>query len=200
MARPKRKCAFCHREATSGEHLWDDWINEELPKKTRFDASKRLPGEEKPVKFVKVGLREKLPVVCADCNNGWMCALTGKVKNSFSQSILNATPFSLNPSDADLLAEFTFMKAIVSDYCYGDEPFFTGDIRKKLRVSLNIPPLVRMWIAAYQGRPQYSFINNFYRISVDSPGPFCGMEFFCYTYVTGNLAVQLLDPWLEGYK
>lgn len=165
-----RRCAFCHNAAESGEHLWDNWINEELPKKTRFDAKRRLSGDAEPIKFVTVGLKEKLLVVCTKCNNGWMSVLTGKVKAHFSQSILNGAPFSLSPTDAVLLATFAFMKATVKDYCYGDKPFFTGDIRKRLRMSFTIPPLVRMWFAAYQGLPQYSFISNFYRVSVDRAG------------------------------
>jgi hypothetical protein len=134
MVRPTKKCAFCDSDAESGEHLWDNWLNEVLPKKTRFDASKRLSLNAKPIKFVTVGLNEKVPVVCPNrCNSGWMSGLTAKVKVRFCGSIMNADPFSLTPKDAALLAAFTFMKAAVMDYCYGDGPFFIRQAREQLR-------------------------------------------------------------------
>src|SRR3569833_3119496 len=90
------KCAFCNDEAESGEHIWDNWINELLPKKTRFNASRRV-GNSDPKEFVSVGLKEKVPVVCPTrCNNGWMSSLTAKVKERFSGAILNGEPFLLS--------------------------------------------------------------------------------------------------------
>lgn len=189
------KCAFCNNEAESGEHLWDNWLNEALPKKTRFNASKRLSINSKPIQFVSVGLNEKVPVVCPNrCNGGWMCDLTAEVRERFSETIVEGKPFSLSLRDSTLLAAFTFMKAAVMDYGYGDEVFFTRLDRKRLRVSLAIPPLARMWIAAYQGSARYSFVSNHYRVDADAPGPLHGMQFFCYTYILGNLALQFHAP------
>jgi hypothetical protein len=47
------KCAFCNGEAVDhgGEHLWDNWLNKELPKKTRFNAKKRLSMDSAPIEF-----------------------------------------------------------------------------------------------------------------------------------------------------
>jgi hypothetical protein len=92
------KCAFCKEEAVTGEHLWDDWLNGELPKKTRFNAKKRLSLDAAPIEYVSVGLNEKLPVVCEDCNSGWMCDLTAKMKDRFSETILKNKGLSLGPS------------------------------------------------------------------------------------------------------
>lgn len=143
MAKPKIKCAFCHNEANSGEHIWDNWINEELPK-TRYDAKKRI-ADLSPIQFVTVGLNEKLLAVCDKCNGGWMSALTAKVKKHFSEAIFNGAPVSIAPRDATILANFTFMKATVHDYFfYSNKPFFTGDIRKRLKMSLTIPSRARM--------------------------------------------------------
>ena len=187
------KCAFCNNDAKSGEHLWDDWINEELPKKTRFNARKRLSLDSAPIEFVSVGLKEKVKVVCQKCNNGWMSALTARMKKRFLKTVLNGAPFSLGRGDAALLSAFTFMKAAVKDYCYGAPPFFMKDARKRLRISLTIPPLARMWIAAFQGSSRYSFQSSFNVVDT-SAAPLSGMEFFSYTYIAGNLALQLLAP------
>jgi hypothetical protein len=120
----KINCAFCQNPATSGEHVWDDWLNKKLPKKLRFNA-RRIPSiDSPPIEFVQVGLREKIPSVCEACNTGWMSGLTGKMKDRFSSSILDGAPFSLDAKDAVLLAAFTLMKAIVQNYHFAqDEPF-----------------------------------------------------------------------------
>lgn len=198
MGQRARKCAFCDRESVTkgGEHLWDDWLNEELPKKTRFNAKKRLSLDFSPIQFVSSGLNEKVPAVCGECNAGWMSALTAKVKERFSATILEGAPFSLAGEDARILAAFTLMKAMVKNYGYpnDDEPFFTRASCERLRVSLTIPSHVKMWFAAFQGTSRYSFHSNFYIVSTSEPGPLEGMEFFCYTYVLGNLALQLLAP------
>jgi hypothetical protein len=188
-----KMCAFCDAEATSGEHIWDNWINKVLSK-TRYNAKKRLSLDSKPIQFPTKGLNEKLPVVCVACNTGWMSDLTGQIKDRFSKTILEGTPISLDCRDAVLLAAFTFMKAAVKDYCYGNDVFFTRAARERLRKSLTIPPLVKMWFAAYQGSSRYAFHSNFHIVSRDTPGPLQGMEFFSYTYILGQLTLQLLAP------
>jgi hypothetical protein len=197
MPRAKRKCAFCDALAVSkgGEHVWDDWLNKELPKKTRFNA-KRLRSIDSPsIEFVQVGLKEKIPSVCAGCNGGWMSALTARVKERFSASILEGTPFLLDAKDAELLAAFTLMKGIVQNYYYGkDEPFFTRAASERLRKSLIISPSVKMWVAAYYGSSPYAFHSNFHTVTVTNLGPLHGMEFFSHTYIAGNLVLQLLAP------
>jgi hypothetical protein len=193
---PPRKCAFCDADCVDhgGEHLWDDWLNEELPKKTHFHATKRLFIDSPPIKFGQVGLKEKVPAVCAKCNGGWMSAITARVKERFSAAILRGDPFSVDARDAALLTAFTFMKAAVKDYGYGKDVFFTRADRERLRTSLTIPPLTKVWFAAYQGTPRYSFRSVFNIGSTSEPGPLYGMEFFGYTYVVGNLVLQLLAP------
>ncbi len=175
--------------------MWDDWLNKELPKKTRFNA-KRLRSIDSPsIEFVQVGLKEKIPSVCVECNGGWMSALTGRVKERFSPSILEGAPFSLDAKDAALLAAFTLMKGIVQNYYYGkDEPFFTRAASERLRKSLTIPRSVKMWVAAYYGSSRYAFHSTFHTVTVRTPSPLEGMEFFSYTYIDGNLALQLLAP------
>ena len=165
------RCAFCNQDAVDhgGEHLWDNWINEEIPK-TRFNAKKRLAIDADPIEFVQVGLKEKLPAVCPVCNQGWMSDLTAKVKERFSAAILEGLPFSLTPRDAAILATFTFMKAAVQDYRYNKRPFFITQMRRNLRLSLNVPPAVQLWFAAFQGSSRFSFISSF-RICSVGPGP-----------------------------
>jgi hypothetical protein len=123
-----------------------------------------------------------------------MSALTNKVKLAFSSAILKGAAFSLSPRDAALLAAFTFMKAVVTDHNIDHEPFFSRASRERFRTSLVIPPLVKMWFAAYQGAARFSTKNNLSIIAANKPGPFSGMEFCSFSYVVGKLALQLLAP------
>ncbi len=190
-----KKCAFCDAEAVEkgGEHIWDDWLNKELPK-GRYHATKRYTIDSPVIKYSATSISEKLPVVCVKCNSGWMSALTNKVKKTFSRAMLKGEPFSLDVRDAALLAAFTFMKAVITNHNIDDDPFFTRAARERLRTSLIVPPLVKMWFAAYQGAARFSTKNNLGIISPNSPGPFYGMEFCSFSYVVGKLALQLLAP------
>jgi len=124
-----------------------------------------------------------------------MSELTAKMRANFSAAILDAAPFSLGAREAALLASFTLMKAIVKNYGYAnDEAFFTRAASERLRTSKVIPPAVKMWFAAYQGASRYAFHSTFHTVSTSEPGLLEGMEFFSYTYVCGNLALQLLAP------
>lgn len=196
MVKPKKKCAFCDNLAVDhgGEHLWDNWINRELPKKMKFNASRRLSLHSQPIEFVQAGLKEKVPSVCDECNHGWMSNLTAKIKDDFRDTIIDAAPFSLDARGAALLASYIFMKAVVQDYCYNlDEPFFTRAACARFRKSLNIPFFVKVWFAAYQGNSPYAFHGSI-SLAEATFGPLEGMEFFCYTYVLGPLVLQLLAP------
>jgi hypothetical protein len=203
MVRRKKKCAFCDNLAVEygGEHVWDDWINKELPKRTRFNAKRLLYTGSQSHEFVQVGLQEKIPAVCEECNHGWMSGITGKVKMRFSASILEGAPTSLDAKDAVLLAAFTLMKGIVQNYHYArDEPFFTRAASERLRKTLSIPPLVKIWIAAYEATSRYAFHSNFYTVTVNDPGPLQGMQFLSYTHITQNLVLQLLAPRWEDIR
>jgi hypothetical protein len=194
-----KKCAFCPADAvqTGGEHIWDNWINDALPP-LRYRSRKRYTIDSPLIESDADSLKEKLPVVCEGCNNGWMSVLREKVKDRFRRAMLDAEPFSLGPKDAAILAAFTLMKAVVTNHLIdsfdGAEPFFTRATRERLRTSLALPPLVKCWFAAYQGEAFMSTRNNLSIISTNESGPLYGMEFCSFSYVVGKLALQLLAP------
>jgi hypothetical protein len=136
-------------------------------------------------------IKEKLPVVCEQCNNTWMSDVTNGVKQAFSGMIIDGERVSLAPPDASLLGAFAFMKSVVADHATRrDDPFFTRAVREKFRASLAIPAEVQMWIAAYQGDSRYSGRCTTAILTPTSPGPIDGIEFYIFTYVVGRLVVQ----------
>jgi len=190
-------CAFCPADAVEigGEHVWDNWLNKALPN-TTYRARKRYSLASPLVQYDTDSLNEQLPVVCTECNNGWMSVLSLKTKDCFGRAMLDGEPFTLGAKDAAILAAFTFMKAAVTNHltAHEYEPFFTRGAREAFRTSLIIPPLTKMWFAAYQGKARMSTRSNFSIASTDAPGPLHGMEFGSFSYVIGKLALQLLTP------
>jgi len=67
-----RKCLFCPNPVDSAEHLWSDWILEDLK-----------PVEPIHIKFGKTFAKwvddpeVRIKCVCQKCNNGWMSAIGG---------------------------------------------------------------------------------------------------------------------------
>jgi hypothetical protein len=192
-----RMCAFCSEDAveTGGEHVWDGWINKSLPE-TRYRARRQYSIDSAILEYDADSLNEKLPVVCAGCNNGWMSVLSEKAKDRFKRAMLDAEPFSLGAKDAGVLAAFTFMKAVVVNYVGSDyyEPFFARAARERFRTSLTLPPMLKMWFAAFEGEARMSTKSDFGIVSTTEPGPLYGIEFGSFTYVVGKLALQLLSP------
>lgn len=189
-------CAFCPNNAVEhgGEHVWDDWLNRALPE-TTYHARKQYSLESRVIQYDTGSLNEKLPVVCDECNSGWMSVLSLKVKERFSRTMLDGEPFSLGPRDAAILAAFALMKAVVTNYVESNyEPFFTRAARERLRSSLALPPMLKAWVAAFKGESRMSTRSNFNVVSTSEPGPLYGMEFGSFTYVVGKLALQLLAP------
>jgi hypothetical protein len=188
-----RKCAFCSTDAVKrgGEHIWDDWLNRALPSE-RFRVKQRLSHRDAFKEYDRKVIKEKLPVVCEKCNNTWMSDLTGRVKDHFQDAIINGTSLSFAVRDTALLAAFAFMKAVVADHAIQkDYPCFTRTDRERFRESLTIPSGVQMWIAAYQGVKRYSGRCCNAILTPNEPSPFYGIEFYSFTYVVGQLALQV---------
>lgn len=99
----------------------------------------------------------------------------------------------LEVRDTALLAAFTFMKAVVTDYMIDYEPFFTRAARENFRKTLTVPPQIKMWFAAFEGDSRFSTGAHF---EVHRPhiGPLAGIEFGSFTYILGKLTLQLSAP------
>jgi hypothetical protein len=85
-----KMCAFCPQGAVElgGEHVWDNWLNKALPK-LHYRTLKIYSLDSAPIVGEADSLNEKLPVVCSDCNNGWMSVLSLQVKERFSRAMLD---------------------------------------------------------------------------------------------------------------
>lgn len=197
-----KKCAFCPAEAKklSGEHIWDDWLNKALPTQ-RFRVRKQTSLNGPLREYDARNIDERIPVVCTDCNSGWMSEITHRMKQTFCDAIVKGASISLLPSGVRLLAEFAFLKSVIGDYATdSDSPFFTRASRERFRESCIIPPEVQMWLSAFQGGQRYSGKFSTRVNTANDPG-FEGLEFFTFTYVVGQLVLQSSTPrWREIHQ
>jgi len=188
------KCAFCPQDAVEhgGEHVWDDWLNRSFSVTKHQIRYSATSGKSREYNTRK--LKEKLAVVCHDCNSGWMSQITKRTKIAFEAVIVERRPLCILPSGIALLAAFTFMKAAVgaTDIAQNDEAFFTRAQRERFRKSLAVPEFgVRMWIGAFQGKALHGGRFVPATLSTDEP-QLRGIEYFTFTYLVGHLVLQLL--------
>jgi hypothetical protein len=196
-----KMCAFCPTQAAklSREHIWDNWINRELPTK-RFRVRQRWSRDQPFREYDATVLQEKLEVVCENCNHTWMSDLTNRVRQAYSAQIINGSALTLMTDDAALLGAYAFMKSVVADHATPkDERFFSLEVREQFRRTLAIPPNVRMWIAAYQG--EHRFGGRFHNaiLTPNEPSVLDGIEYYAFTYVVGHLVLQThAVRWRDG--
>lgn len=143
---PRHLCAFCPEPATTGEHLWSDWVNPLVGKKRRYIIGRRIRGEER--KWESVGLHLKFPVLCGPCNNNWGSDIETRMKNVSSLMVRDGEPTDLRVSDIATIAIYSQLKAFVCDYGQDEVPSFYGTAeRRAFRRDFTFPPGINMWLA-----------------------------------------------------
>lgn len=104
-----RRCIFCPNPVDSAEHLWSDWILEDLkpvqPIHIKFGKSFAKWVDDPEV---------RIHCVCHKCNNGWMNDIEGEVK-PLMQPMLHGHPIVLRPVEQKLLTRWAVLKAMVLD-------------------------------------------------------------------------------------
>jgi hypothetical protein len=82
------------------EHIWPDWMSEELAAETTFS----LASEGKPTRsWVGAGSSPTVRAVCSECNHGWMSGIEGTAKPTLIR-LMNGQTTILEPSHQKGLA------------------------------------------------------------------------------------------------
>jgi hypothetical protein len=190
------RCAFCPTESKklTGEHVWDDWLNRELPTK-RYRARHRPSLDALSYEWTATELSQKVKAVCAQCNSTWMSRLSDRFRAGFRDQILHGSSLCILPSGVAVLSAYVFLKAVAVDYVYPDgEPFFTRAARETFKLSLAIPPYSQIWLSAFQGEALYGGRCIMRQIESTEQGPLYGVQWLAFTYMVGHLVLQLLAP------
>lgn len=178
----------------TGEHIFSAWIDRLFDSKG-YNWRYTDPDTREISNWDQKNLNRKLNVVCAECNNGWMSGIENFVaKPALTNMIRDGGKQSLLPRGAVSLATFGFKCAVVANHAnlHGD-PFFSPAARERFKASLAIPAGVQMWIGAFQGIYKRSGVFNCYYLVPSTPSkPWCDLEFYAFTFVSGHLVFQIL--------
>jgi len=150
--------------------------------------------------WIKRKLDTKLPVVCQQCNNGWMSDLENRdAKPAIKDLIVSDKLVKLSPERLQSIARFAFKTAVVADH-YSlsgrtSSSFFSTAARYAFRESLQIPAGVQMWISAHTERG-YGTLKGVYYPS--SPEVRFAFELYVLTFGVGYFLVQVVaSKWLD---
>lgn len=185
-----KDCAFCPNLANDGEHYWSAWIGG-LFETSGFNFRRLNTATGNRAAWRRLSLDEKTKVVCKSCNNTWMSDLENESKAAFAGLIRDGVELSLLPRGTSLLAAFAFKCAVVADHAepHGG-PFFTRFARQRFRESRQIPPGVRMWLAAFHDPVGHRGLYTHY-YTAPTKAPFSDLGFYVFTFLAGHLAFQV---------
>lgn len=169
----------------SAEHLWSDWILEELKpsQPIRVQIGKRTDKwVENPEVLVNC--------VCQQCNNGWMSNLENDNKPHM-RAMLHDEPIVLQPSQQKLLARWAVLKSMIIEACNRQRILFYG---KDERIGLKppspfLPVATMVWIRRYSREGFHAGGTDIWRGIETFPRAMHGNV---STIVVGHLVVQVL--------
>ncbi len=151
-------CSWCDlkksRKEMSREHIWPNWMNSVFPVPLApYDVTVRqqLEGEALTVATKRaVKINERVPTVCATCNNGWMSAIENEVKPLMTPLLLAHPGASLDPAQALLVACWAAKTVAVLEDVHGRR-VTTQEQRHLIRQHKMPPPQTHVHAAWYSG-------------------------------------------------
>jgi hypothetical protein len=180
-----KRCLFCPRTVDSAEHVWSDWILEDLkpvqPIHIRIGKtiSKWVDNPEVRVKNV-----------CQKCNNGWMSDIENENKPHML-AMMNDEPTVLAPKQQKLLTRWAILKAIVIDGSSKSRiPFYSESERTGVKPpARSIPVGTFAWIGRLSVKAFHAGLTDTFGAINNVPKAFHG----CVTTITvGHLAIQVI--------
>jgi hypothetical protein len=157
---PPRRCIFCNGTPISKEHIWPKWMRDYLPRGEGAQVIQELALESggrvtlRPGPLTRRGdaRSQKLKVVCAPCNNGWMGGLQGQAK-PILLPLLATEQKTLGQLEQKTLASWATMFTAVYETCYSGlgHPATTAQQRTDFKRHQNPPLHWVFWVAPFDG-------------------------------------------------
>jgi hypothetical protein len=123
MPKPNGRCAFCGGQGLTKEHIYPRWARSYFPntgsKDSKHDVTRSVGGQL--VRGVgKLGrsgslYSQRLRIVCATCNNGWMSVLQNSSKDLLIQ-LFKGEKLTLEPDEQAQLARWVVMYFMVAEF------------------------------------------------------------------------------------
>jgi hypothetical protein len=179
-------CAFCPEQANTGEHLWSGWAGKLIGEKDRYVIKRQMAGTARQWKTI--GLNEKAPVLCDDCNNTWGSDIETKMKSVVADMVANGAAIELNKSDIAIIVTYSLMKAFVCDYMQDEvESFYSLRDRYAFRADLTFPRGVQIWLArTFVGHGVFK--GGYTKLPLKTPDRF---QLYVFTVSLGQLVIQV---------
>ena len=158
--KPPRKCIFCNGGPISKEHIWPDWMRNYLP---AGQGSQIIQRSDPRASVVRLHLgplnrkgdarSQKLKVVCAPCNNGWMSILQARTKDVLLPLLLRDT-HEIGEQHLEMLATWATMFTMVYETCYEnpEQRATTSQQRALFKMEQKPPQYWMFWCAPFDGR------------------------------------------------
>jgi len=182
-----RKCLFCPNPVDSAEHLWSDWILEDLK-----------PVEPIHIKFGKTFAKwvddpeVRIKCVCQKCNNGWMSAIESENKPHML-AMMNDKPTLLLPTQQKLFTRWAILKSMILDGSFPQRrpiPFYTECERTGMKpLSRALPVNTLTWIGRLEVKAFHAGLTNTFGEINGIPKAFQGCV---VTIIVGHLVIQVL--------
>jgi hypothetical protein len=182
-----RKCLFCPNPVDSAEHLWSDWILEDLK-----------PVAPIHIKFGKTFAKwvddpeVRIKCVCQKCNNGWMSAMESENKPHML-AMMNDKPTLLLPTQQKLLTRWAILKSMILDGSSPQRrpiPFYTECERTGMEPpSRALPVNTLTWIGRLEVKAFHAGLTNTFGGINGIPKAFQGCV---VTIIVGHLVIQVL--------
>jgi|SRR5271169_2007089 len=180
-----KRCLFCPRAVDSAEHIWSDWILEDLKPvqpihiKIGKTMSKWVDNPEVRVKCV-----------CQKCNNGWMSDIENENKPHMS-AMMNGKPTVLEPKQQKLLTRWAILKAMVLDGSSKSRgPFYSESERTDMKPpSRSIPIGTHAWIGRLSLKSFHAGLTDTFGEIGNIPRAFHGCV---TTIIVGHLTIQVV--------
>jgi hypothetical protein len=187
MLTKTKECAFCPARATTGEHVWSAWANKLLGVKERYLIQTNTKGIAR--KYKSVGLNEKFPALCDDCNNVWGSNFETRMKLVVADMVSKGTPKDLDNTDVATIMGLCLLKSFVCDHIRDDgkPSFYSRGERHAFRRNSTIPNGLQVWLARTDGSHGISKAG-YGETPLNLPDRH---EIYIFTVSLGQLVVQI---------
>jgi hypothetical protein len=189
----KRECVFCPNPATTGEHLWSEWVSKLLGPKNRYNIRREM--EDEVLHWKCVGLNETMPVLCEPCNNVWGSNLEAQMKDVVAEMVRHATPKMLSETDIKIIARFALMKSFVAEYMReSGKSFYDRATRFSFRRDFTFPSGIQIWLGNTT-LEHGVFKASYAQLPLNNPQRF---EIYIFTISCGHLVIQVTSSrWMK---
>lgn len=106
----------------SREHIWSDWLRQELPSDEPYPHKTRQHRVGTPTRrreYTRPPYRVRAPGVCRSCNSGWMSQMETDVK-PWALPMITGHKRALHETGQRAVAQWAILKTLMTDRLYRD--------------------------------------------------------------------------------